>query len=155
MNDVNEEVPLATIGIASNLEIIPASRPAKIVNFLSVDVAESISVYHVSNDLVSPSPITPSPLRSISNKTWSCLPLKPYSQQEAKSDLQKQVEEKQNNMNNIIDEIAKMIIEENEPYIGKKVKDKAIEKLEKNTKEGGNENGESQKTRGRKKSTTI
>ena len=74
---------------------------------------------------------------------------------EAKSDLQKQVEEKQNNMNNIIDEIAKMIIEENEPYIGKKVKDKAIEKLEKNTKEGGNENGESQKTRGRKKSTTI
>lgn len=70
---------------------------------------------------------------------------------EAKSEIQKQVEEKENNMDSIVDELAKLILEENEPYIGKEVKDLAIEKIEE-TKEGGNPNGK--KTRGRKKSTT-
>lgn len=69
---------------------------------------------------------------------------------EAKSEIQRQVEEKENNINNLIDEVAKMILEENEPYIGKEVKDLAIDKL-KETKEGGNE--DVKKTRGRKKST--
>ena len=69
---------------------------------------------------------------------------------EAKSEIQKRVEEKENNIDNLIDEVAKMILEENEPYIGKEIKDIAIDKLEE-TKEGGNENVK--KTRGRKKST--
>lgn len=69
---------------------------------------------------------------------------------EAKSEVQKRVEEKENNIDNLIDEVAKMILEENEPYIGKEIKDIAIDKLEE-TKEGGNENVK--KTRGRKKST--
>ena len=69
---------------------------------------------------------------------------------EAKSEVQRRVEEKENNINNLIDEVAKMILEENEPYIGKEIKDIAIDKLEE-TKEGGNENVK--KTRGRKKST--
>ena len=70
---------------------------------------------------------------------------------EARSDIQKRVEEKENNIDNIIDEVAKMILEENEQYIGKEVKDLAIDKL-KETKEGGEDNVK--KTRGRKKSRT-
>ena len=69
---------------------------------------------------------------------------------EAKSEIQRRVEEKEDNIDNLIDEVAKMILEENEPYIGKEVKDLAIDKLEE-TKEGGNKNVK--KTRGRKKST--
>lgn len=69
---------------------------------------------------------------------------------EAKSEIQRRVEEKEDNIDNLIDEVAKMILEENEPYIGKEVKELAIDKLEE-TKEGGNKNVK--KTRGRKKST--
>lgn len=71
---------------------------------------------------------------------------------EAKSEIQKQVEEKENNLDQLVDEVARMILEENESYIGTDVKDLAIEKLEE-TKEGGKANGK--KTRGRKKSTRI
>ena len=71
---------------------------------------------------------------------------------EAKSEIQKQVEEKENNFDQIVDEVARMILEENEPYIGTEVKDLAIEKLEE-TNEGGKTNGK--KTRGRKKSTRV
>ena len=71
---------------------------------------------------------------------------------EAKSEIQRQAEEKEDNMDDLIDQVAKLILEENEPYIGTEVKDKAIEKLEE-TKEGGKANGK--KTRGRKKSTTV
>lgn len=71
---------------------------------------------------------------------------------EAKSEIQKQVEEKENNFDQIVDEVARMILEENEPYIGTDVKDLAIEKLEE-TNEGGKTNGK--KTRGRKKSTGV
>lgn len=69
---------------------------------------------------------------------------------EARTEIQKQVEEKEQNIDRLIDEVAKMILEENEPYIGKEVKDLAIDKLQE-TKEGGKEDGK--KTRGRKKST--
>ena len=72
---------------------------------------------------------------------------------EAKSEIQKQAEEKENNMDSIVDEIARMIIEQNENYIGTEVKDLAIEKLEETNEEGGKQNGK--KTRGRKKSTTV
>ena len=71
---------------------------------------------------------------------------------EAKSEIQKQLEEKENNFDQVIDEVARMILEENEPYIGTEVKDLAIEKLEE-TNEGGKTNGK--KTRGRKKSTRV
>lgn len=71
---------------------------------------------------------------------------------EAKSEIQKQLEEKENNFDQIVDEVAKMILEQNEPYIGTDVKELAIEKLEE-TNEGGKTNGK--KTRGRKKSTGV
>ncbi|MEI3401226.1 MAG: hypothetical protein V8R51_02230 [Clostridia bacterium] len=52
--------------------------------------------------------------------------------------------------------MAKLIIQENEQYLGKREStDKAIEKLdEEKTKEGGNANEKRKTTRGRKKTTT-
>lgn len=74
---------------------------------------------------------------------------------EAKSELERQVEEKEDNIDDLIAEMAKMIIQENEQYLGKELTNKAIEKVEENnTKEGGNENVQKKTTRGRKKSTT-
>ena len=73
---------------------------------------------------------------------------------EAKSELEKQIEEKEYGMDDLISKMAKIIIEENEQYIGKKVKDKAIDKVEQeNTKEGGRTDGKKKTTRGRKKAT--
>lgn len=72
---------------------------------------------------------------------------------EARTQIQQQVEEKEENINSIIDEMAKLILEENEPYIGEDVKDLAIENIEKETKEGGKTDGK--KTRGRKKKSTT
>ena len=72
---------------------------------------------------------------------------------EAKSEIQRQVEEKENNMDSIVDEIAKMILEQNEEYLGQEVKDLAIEKLEETKEQGGKQDGK--KTRGRKKTTTV
>lgn len=72
---------------------------------------------------------------------------------EAKSEIQRQAEEKENNMNSIVDEIARMIIEQNERYIGTEVKDLALEKMEETNEEGGKQDGK--KTRGRKKTATV
>lgn len=73
---------------------------------------------------------------------------------EAKSEIQKQVEERERNLQQIIDEVAKLILEENEPYIGTEAKNLAIEKIDQDeTKEGGKVNAK--KTRGRKKSTKV
>ena len=72
---------------------------------------------------------------------------------EAKSEIQRQAEEKEQNINELVDEVAKMILEDNEIYLGKEVKDLAIEKLEETNEEGGKQNGK--KTRGRKKTTTV
>ena len=71
---------------------------------------------------------------------------------EARTLIQQQVKEKEENIDEIIDEFAKLILEENEPYIGKDVKDLAIKNLEE-TKEGGSADGK--KTRGRKKKSTT
>lgn len=71
---------------------------------------------------------------------------------EAKSELQKQVEEKENNIDDFINDVARLLLEENEKYIGTEVKELAINKLEE-TKEGGKVNGK--KTRGRNKNATI
>lgn len=59
---------------------------------------------------------------------------------EAKSELQIQAEEKADNMDEFIKSVAKLIIEENEQYIGTEIKEAAIKKVER-TKEGGKENG--------------
>ena len=72
---------------------------------------------------------------------------------EARTQIQQQVAEKEENIDSIIDEMAKLILEENEPYIGEDVKDLAIENIEKETKEGGKTHGK--KTRGRKKKSTT
>lgn len=72
--------------------------------------------------------------------------------QEAKTEIERQIEEKENNMDDFINDIAKLILEDNEEYIGKEVKELAMDKLE-NTEEGGS--GNAKKTRGRKKRTTI
>lgn len=73
---------------------------------------------------------------------------------EAKSELERQIEEKEYSMDDLISKMAKIIIEENEQYIGKDVKDKAIDKVEQeNTKEGGRTDGKKKTTRGRKKAT--
>lgn len=74
--------------------------------------------------------------------------------QDAQSELQRQVRDKEENIDDLIDEMARLILENNEPYIGKQVKEKAIEKLdEENTKEGGNKDGKKTNTRGRKRTT--
>ena len=72
---------------------------------------------------------------------------------EARTQIQQQVAEKEENIDSIIDEMAKLILEENEPYIGEDVKDLAIENIEKETKEGGKTDGK--KTSGRKKKSTT
>ena len=74
--------------------------------------------------------------------------------EEAKTELERQVEEKEENIDDLIAEMAKMIIQENEQYLGTELTDKAIEKVnQENTKEGGNVNVQKKTTRGRKKAT--
>lgn len=79
---------------------------------------------------------------------------------EAKSEIEQELEDKENHIDELIGQMARMIIAENEEYIGNDVVNRAIEKVteeltqKSNTKEGGNENGKKKTTRGRKKSTT-
>ena len=61
---------------------------------------------------------------------------------EVKTELEQQVEQKEENMDDLISEMAKLIIEENEQYLGTEVTTEAIKKVdEENTKEGGTANG--------------
>ena len=76
---------------------------------------------------------------------------------QARSELEQQIEEKEENLDDLIADMVKIIITENEQYIGTDVKNKAIEKVEEeNTKEGGKKNvqKEGKTTRNRNKSTT-
>lgn len=74
----------------------------------------------------------------------------------ARTELEMRIEEKEENMDDMIAEMAELIIKQNEKYIGKEVTDKAIEELNKeNTKEGGKVNEKKQSTRTRAKKTTI
>ena len=59
---------------------------------------------------------------------------------EAKSELEKAAKAREENMDTLVDDVVKILLEENEPYIGTEVKELALEKLE-NTKEGGKTNG--------------
>ena len=72
---------------------------------------------------------------------------------QARSEIEQQVEEKEQNIDELIEQMAKEIIKENEQYIGRDVKEKAIEKID-GTEEGGIIDGKT-KTRGRKKRTTV
>lgn len=70
--------------------------------------------------------------------------------QEARTEKQKEVEEKQDNLNGLINLMAKSILEENKNYIGEDVANRAIDRIE-STEEGGSNNEETKtKTRTRK-----
>ena len=75
---------------------------------------------------------------------------------EAKSELQLKIEEKEESLEDLVSEMAKLIIRQNGKNLGKEVKDKAIEKIEKeSTKEGGKGNEKKKSTRTRTKKSTI
>lgn len=72
----------------------------------------------------------------------------------AKTELEQQVQEKEDNIEDFIAQMAKLIIQDNEPYLGTELTEKAIEKVDGvNTKEGGKIDGKKKTTRGRKKTT--
>lgn len=76
--------------------------------------------------------------------------------EEARTEIEKEIDEKEENMDDIIAEMAELIIKQNEKYIGKDVKDKAIEKLNaENTKEGGKKNEKKKSTRSRNKNAKV
>lgn len=76
---------------------------------------------------------------------------------EAKSEIEQDIKDKEDNIEELIGEMARMILEQNEEYVGKDVKDKAMEKLaediQKQTeaKKGGKQDGKKAITRGRKR----
>ena len=75
---------------------------------------------------------------------------------EVKSEKQKAIEQKQDNMDDVIDELAKLILEENATMIGKDVAEEAIQKLEgdkqpENKKKGGDTEDGKKTKRGRRK----
>lgn len=75
--------------------------------------------------------------------------------EEAKSELQIKIEQKEESLDDLIAQMAKLIIRQNEKSIGKEVKEKAIEKIEEeSTKEGGKENEKKRATRTRSKKST-
>ncbi len=59
--------------------------------------------------------------------------------------------DKQNNLDDLIDEMAKLLIEENEEYLGKEIAEEAKSKISENTKEGGKKNGSEEKPKTRRK----
>lgn len=69
--------------------------------------------------------------------------------QKAQSRLQKIVEEKQKSKETLIEEMAKLILQENQDYIGRDVAQEAINELEKTIEE------ENKKSKGRKKKKEV
>lgn len=75
---------------------------------------------------------------------------------EARSEKQKALREKKNNKKDLIDELAKLIIEENSQILGEDIAKKAIEKVEETKEEGGTkENVQKQKTKRTRKTKTA
>ena len=73
---------------------------------------------------------------------------------EARSARQKELQEKRNNENDLIDELAKVILKENEDVLEKGITDEAIDILDNEKKKEGTKDDAKQKaTRGRKKKT--
>ena len=71
---------------------------------------------------------------------------------EAKSEKQQKMEEARNNMDNLVSGLAKAILQENAIIIGEDIAQSAIEKIDKEEKEGGTKDnvGEEKKTRKRR-----
>lgn len=66
------------------------------------------------------------------------------------TEKEKAIKEKEKKIDKLIDDMAKMIIEQNEGFLGKEVSDKAKEEIDSNygeTKEGGEENDKKAKTK--------
>lgn len=75
---------------------------------------------------------------------------------EARSDKQKALQEKQENKRDLIDELAKLIIEENTQILGADIAEDAIDKIENEKEEGGTkENVEKPKTKRTRKTKTA
>ena len=76
---------------------------------------------------------------------------------EARSEKQKALQERKDNKRDLIDELAKLIIEENADILGQDIAQKAVSKLEKETKEGGTKDNEvkNQKTKRTRKTKTA
>lgn len=78
---------------------------------------------------------------------------------EARSEKQKALKEKRDNKNTLIDELAKLIIEQNAQVVGEDIAQDAIEKIEEQRREGGtkdeNTNVQKQKTKRTRKTKTA
>ena len=73
---------------------------------------------------------------------------------EARSEKQKALQEKKNNKRDLIDELAKLIIEENTQILGADIAESAIEKLNEEKEEGGTkDNVKKEKTKRTRKTT--
>ena len=68
-----------------------------------------------------------------------------------KSAFQQQAEEKERNMDELIDKMAQLIIEENKDYVGEDIADEAIKEIEKSKEKGVKKNvGKKKETKSRK-----
>lgn len=75
---------------------------------------------------------------------------------EARSEKQKALQEKKNNKRDLIDELAKLIIEENTQILGADIAQSAIEKVDKEKEEGGTkDNVKKEKTKRTRKTKTA
>ena len=72
---------------------------------------------------------------------------------EARSEKQKELKEKQNNKQNLINELAALIIGENAPLVGEDVAEKAIKKIKTDDKGGENTDENKEKTKRRVRKT--
>lgn len=74
---------------------------------------------------------------------------------EARSEKQKALQEKKNNKRDLIDELAKLIIEENSQILGQDIAQSAIEKIEEKEEEGGTKENVKEKTKRTRKTKTA
>ena len=68
---------------------------------------------------------------------------------QVKSEKERALEDKESKLDQLINEIAKIVLEENKDYVGRDVAESAIQKIEEeeNNKEGGNEDVQKRKTK--------
>lgn len=76
---------------------------------------------------------------------------------EAKSDKELEIQEKEENIEDLILELAQDLVKQNQRYIGKDIADKAIEKIQndKESSEGGNGDEKEQSTTSRKRTRRV
>lgn len=66
--------------------------------------------------------------------------------EEAKSEKEKKLEKKEKSFSDLVKEMAKQMLNDNETILGKEIADSAIDKINKTKEEGGNDNEEKEKT---------